>query len=958
MFFPLHMAEMLQKMNRIILLSFAYFLKCLLLGVMVSPFASAQTAFITTPSKEPHPSIVYGMSILEETLNTLGWTVERRMGSTPDESQPKELEIVVAPFDVHKAADTPGADILRDVVSNEPESLSVSVYKRGEQYRAYAIGSDPAGTMYAALELAEQIKTGNPESSIPARINARRLTPSLTVRGVKCVLHRQALDDPSSWFHSETYWKGYLDQLACSRFNYLELHGIYDLVTTNYFNILPYFVYLPSFKTVGKSQKQADQNLQALRRIIRLAHERSINVSIINHHTSWDIQGKSVPMNDIKQLIQYNADAFKGLITACPDLDGFGFAIGENQNATEFYRQAYIQQVAKRKRPLILFLPTFLADRTQFMNLMDSYAGISVAQVKYNGDQLPVPYPVSGGRMQEWQSYSYQDYFNLPRKYNIIFDIATSGTHRVLTWGNVDFIRQTLVHIPAFGANGFVVEAPDTYYPHTDEYTSTIQHNLRYYTWTFERDWQWYMFWGRLGYNTQEPQKTFTQYFNHYFKSNVGLQIYQALQKSGHVIPTIAALYALGPDKRSLAPEMEIPSSFSEFFETQPFDTFKIRSVTEEAMRISTGEKDGRLSPFEMINHSVQQADEAVELMNEAGETLAQNVNQVENPTASNLVDRYREWNAWNHDFKALAALGKCYRGLINTALQVGIYQLTGDIPSVVIAIESLKSAQNAWEELAKETEARYQGLLEPLRMQTTSFHWRNYKPEFERDQAILSQIYNEWLEKGDLQPDRVHFQVHQSPPQKSILLTVCIPPNYQLDTLIADYRNSVGMTGRSEMKTTRLEGVYFTEIPARLAVEGRIEYYFHGAHDGKAFTIPDLSNSPPYKITVKEDQSPPQMIRLEHQRGISKNMVNVTGEFSDGSGVESVRLWWKAFPSHEAWSFKYMDRSGEMFQARFPITPEGAMYAVDVTDGLGHTAKYPDGDLAIPYRIVPPFNP
>ncbi|MEW6237154.1 MAG: hypothetical protein AB1656_17365 [Candidatus Omnitrophota bacterium] len=928
----------------------------LIIIVCAASTGHALTAVIICPSEQPEPPVWTGMEAIEKALAENGWDVQRRLGPLTSDNSAADLEIVTSVFDSAKAASFPGADILRDIVSTAPESLSVSIFPRGDRYRAYAVGSDPIGAMYAAFELAEQIETGAPETPVPQRIAPKKSTPSITVRGIKLMLHRQALEDPLSWFHTEKYWDGLLDAIARSRFNYMEIHGIYDLMTAEFYNLFPYFAVLSAFPSIGVGEQQAEKNLKVLQRIIIEAHKRGINASLVNHNSSWSIPDKSAPPQEFNALLKYNAEAFRRLLQDCPMLDGYGFAIGESRNSTEFYKQAILQEFAKKERPLILFLPAYLADRKQFGDITENHQGVTVAEVKFNGDQAPFPYPVSGGRMADWGGYSYQDYFNLPRRYNVIFDLHTSGTHRLLAWGNYDFVKQTIQNTSFGGANGFVVETPSTYYPQTDEYTSAIQLNLRYYDWTYERDWYWFLLWGRLGYNPNEPPETFIKLFERHFGPGAGAPIYQALQDSGSVVPAIASVYGLGPDMRNLAPELELPASFTAFFEARPFDSSRIRSVTEEAIALATGQIDGRLSPFNLLQDAATGAERASAAIREAESVLTQSLDKTDESNSPAALQRYREWNAISLDMEILSALGNYYRDAVNTALQMGLYQLTGDASSLVLASQGQKAMLEDWERLAQTGENHYRPLMEPLRMKTAGYHWRQAKPAFEQDQAILSQLYNEWLDKTEWQPQFAHFRLFKSPPLQSILLTLSIPPKIKTESLAASFKNSAGETGRLDMKATRIDGVYFAEIPAAFAVDGNIEYFFQGTIGGQEITIPDRSQNAPFHIAITSDDYPPQIITLEHQVGDGKSRATVKGVFEDPAIVASARLFWKPLPSDENWSEINMERSGDTFTASFPLTPAGAIYFVDLSDGYGNAARYPTAAQGLPYRVIPPF--
>ncbi len=937
-------------------LGFCGYLFYLLLAV---PSSYAATAILSCPSEEPDPSVLLGIKAIESILTEQDWDVIQRFGSESQSIPPYELEIVVAVFAIEKFKDTPQVDILRDVVSNQPESMSVSLYPRGHASRIYAIGPDPIGTMYAAFDVAEQFESTSIDQPLHERIQQKKITPSLSVRGLKVVLHRQALEGSLTWFHSSDYWRQFLDRLARARFNYLELHGIYDLVTTEYFNLFPYLIPLSDYSQVGVNPEEAETNLNRLNHIIRLAHERGINVGLINHNTDWNLPDNPTQPEDINQKLDYNTKAFEKLLTECPTLDGYGHAIGENPNSTRFYEKSFLSRMQEKERPIILFLPSHLANEEQFLQIMEDYNGISVAQVKFNGDHLPLPYPVSGGPMRQWASYSYQNYFQKPRPYNIIFDISASGTHRLFPWADVEFIRKTIQNTSFAEANGFVVDTPSTYYPKTDEYTTTLKDDLRYFEWTFQRDWYWYPLWGRLGYNPKEPEETFIALFKNHF-DEAGTSIYRALQKCSPIIPTITSIYALGVDKKSFAPEFEIPPSFTKFLQIQPFDPHLIRSVTEEAHILTSGRENGKLSPYEQIDQVVQRAENILPEMQQAGETLSSNLDSQNSNSNPTPFQRYREWKAMHADLQALVALGKCYRGLINASLHLSLYRLTEDITTIILASESITKAQESWNQFVEHTNTRYRPLLEPLRLQSKSFHWRNYTPPFENDQLNLAEIYTQWNERTEIPQALNHFRVYRTPPHQPILLTLCIPPQISVDALQLSFRNSVGSAGKIDMEPTKIEGVYYAEIPQRLVTEGLMEYYFMGEINQRSFTLPsEEEEATTYKVAVTHDTNPPLLVSLDHTMNELRNNVQIEAQFEDDSEVSQAHLHWKPLPSDRAWQSKPMKLSGASFKADFPLSPQGALYCVEAIDNYGNATYHPNlKENNMPFRVIKPSTP
>ena len=132
-------------------------------------------------------------------------------------------------------SDKGGADVSkndgRQKAPDRPESYAVSL--SSNKRVAFVDGSDPTGAMYGEFELAEQI-SGQSGSDWAAAIKPVSKSPYLEVRGVNMFLTVQDVDNPDGAFWSDDYWKTYLDIMARSRYNFLDIHGLCDAVTLTF----------------------------------------------------------------------------------------------------------------------------------------------------------------------------------------------------------------------------------------------------------------------------------------------------------------------------------------------------------------------------------------------------------------------------------------------------------------------------------------------------------------------------------------------------------------------------------------------------------------------------------------------------------------------------------------------------------------------------------------------------
>ncbi len=923
-----------------------------LLGLMVLAFTpitgqvcAADTARILCPDQKPQTPILLGIERLESVLKAQKWTVVKAFGPQQKPSVSTKLEIIVSPFDAKFHAGE-GTELFRNVVGTKAESSALLVFPKADQLRVYVIGRDPVGTMYATFHAADCLAYTPPSMPLEQRIPEMKHTPSVSTRGIHLMLHRQALADPYSWFHSQVFWTAYLDILCRARFNYLELQGVFDLLSAELTNLLPYFMYLPEFKQVGVGIDEAPKNMASLKRIIELAHERGISVTLVNSAVSWNISGGQNPPAANDDLLRYTNQAIAFLMKECATLDGVGIQVSEAETKAEFFFDTYIKTLDALPHKPALFLRTGQSDLEQVKNLAGTYGGRSILEVKYNGDHLGLPYPVSGGRMSQWPAYSYQDVFNQPHRYGVLFQIQTAGTHRVFPWGDSHFIRSALRNTNLAGANGFVMQTHATYSPHVDMMTNSMQSDLRYYAWSYERDWYWYWLWGRLAYNTGEAEKVLIHGFEDRFGKAAGPLLYRALQHASQVIPAINNVCYLGPDKSHTAPEFEPPMDLAEALRVQPLDSFAIRSVSDEIHILSEGRTDSRRSPCDLLDDAVKGAAEGVRLAQLAGAHF--------NDSTKTQLTLKKEWNAWLIDFKTLAALSRYWRDQINAAVQVGFFQTTGDVPSLILASQNVQTAGEAWEEVRVLTEKHYRPFFEPFRIQASNFHWNHYTSRTDEDQKLIAQLYESWTNLKQLPSTGGHFRVTRSAPSQPILLTLSVPPSIELAQVFAKMQNSEGVTKDIPLEPARIAGVYYAEIPSSRVIPGVFRYFFSGATlDNQTVLVP--SNRPPFTVAVTDDDEPPTISSLKHTVNSARNRVSVTAEFVDPAGIKSATILWKRFPSSESWQKTIMRSSGPVYSGVFPLTNEGAQFAVEAVDGLGNIRRIPDVKTETPFSIISP---
>jgi hypothetical protein len=899
--------------------------------------------------KSPQGPIQVGLNEIERAFTANQWMVTKQFGIPPDTSE-ANLQIILSTMDPQSNEITQ-IDVLKDVMPTKPESYTIQVFQQSNKTRVYGLGIDDVGTMYAAFEICEQITLGPKSIPLQQRIKQVKRSPTIPMRGVKITLHREALQDPFSWFHLETYWEHYFNALARARFNFVDIHGVYDWISNQNYSLLPYFTHLDQFASLSIPHAKAERNLRTLKRVIEQAHDHGLRVSLMTNrlnHISPDTPGE-VPASFDEEL--YLRQAINYLVVECDQLDGFGIYIGEPGKPASYYQHTAIRSLSESNRNPILFLRTDLASPEFLLSFTDQYKNYSVVEVKFNGDFLAMPYPVTGKDTGDIKN-GYQTYLQVPRKYGILFQLEANGSHRLFPWLDYAFIRKTIDAIRFCDTNGFVLESLSSITPNTDIFTNNMYEGYRYYDWAFERDWYWYRSWGALAFDIDTSEDFLINQFNHHFGELAGSRLYAALKKSSHVIPAIHAVYNHPIRKEAFAPEFDPPPGLDTLLQSPSFDPFMVRSIaTETEYRISS-RSDGRRSPLALMQEAVRLSEEAVV----EAENVEQHFLNETTPRDTHQANRYREWKAWTSSFTILENLAKTWHNQISAAMHVRIFQLTQDLPSLIIAAENLKSAQQSWDTLAQHASNRFTSMPRPIAGGIREFHWFNEKTPFRQDLDAIMHMYTTWVNQTDWTGEIGHLPQYRCEPGEPILLTLSAPPANHADAFYVHYQNSAGVTGQIKMEPSRVEGVVFTEIPARLIVEGFLEYFFFAIKDKKQIQLKGANSLKPYQVVITADTTPPSSIRLDHAVSDTKNQLIVTGQFSDPHTVTSATLFWKELPSSAQWQTKEMIQTVNGFEAVLPLTPAGLLYSVECMDGYGNVRRIPDMADTLPFRVIQPF--
>ena len=952
-------------------LAFFVLIFCLVLTPVGGSAKSARIAVVLVIPEESAPPVRFGVEALRTVLEARGLVV--RIEPRPLSA---DVEIIVGEKGDPNLSQA-GQDHIR--VSEKGESYAISV---ASDKRVVVEGSDATGVMYGEFDLAEQV-SAQPGSDFVANLKPVRQSPFLEVRGVNMFLTVQDIDEPQGAFWSDEYWNTYLDILASSRYNFLDIHGPCDAVTLTFPNGFAYFVSLPDFPSVGVGRERAAKNLARFRQVIRMASDRGIKVGYMNYEASppigpWktrrfgvDERWASVPQEFLHgpQLEQYTREAVESFLRQLPELWMFGFRIGESGQPEDFYKKTYLAALAELPRSLKIYLRTWIADPQDVRSLAASSKNPVYIEPKYNGEQLGLPYQaVLGGRRYP-PSGSFENYTNNPKNYSIIWQIRAHGTHRVFYWGSPEFARRTVRSCKLGDGVGFSMEPMEAYLPAADYLHHNPKTNHAFYKWMVEREWVWHLIWGRTAYDPDVPDQVFVNEFARRFGPQAGPLVFKALEEGSKIVPFIYAYHSVGLDHQEFAPEFETgdhaPGARSRLWQGTrlvPYggnidDFLSVDTLDRTAMAIPKvyaddllqGHTSGKMSPWEAANY-----------LEAAAKTSEQRIAQAANLNPRSL----QNFDCIRLDIEALAWLARYYRDRILSATHLALYERTTHHPELTQTFDYMRRAVADWDHLSEITEEHFGFVPEYIRMGVKDFRWRDEGRSLGVDLDQIDNLetaFRQLSTRGQQSVTIGHVPPPKVAPRQALKLTATLATALRDPHVYLFYRNSgeVGYTQVELRREDEFQRTWSGEIPADQVVPGFLEYYFEadaarvGPYGGT------IERRSPYHVLVNDNNSKPILSHTPPSGPVQGGAVSLRVAVAAKSTVKAVNVYYKRLAAYYEWlKMEMQPEGGDYFRAVVPVTPEGILYYFEASDEDGNAANFPDFLERTPYFIIDSWAP
>ncbi len=618
-------------------------------------------------------------------------------------------------------------------------------------------GGDRRGLIYGSLTLVEMLGNGAELAHIPATAEK----PRLAFRGLKFNLPWEtyrpssALDQHDATVRDLKFWEAFLDMMVENRFNVISL-----------WNLNPYtYMVRPRNFPEASPWTEAEQAewRQLFSGIFRLAKERGLDTYLVpwnifvsrqfaeahgvareNFYPHYYVDG------DTSELVRrYVRESVTQVLEEYPDLDGFGISHGEGMGGmTPLERQEWVDDVllagmlnADRRSKLIHRVP-FSSGKTSgpgastevesmtraaMERLGNRFDGPIWVEMKFNwshAHSTPKLVKVHGGKLGD-------TYFSPPpTNYKVVW-MARNEDFFALRWGVPDFIRE---HIALNGAadhvGGYFVGS-ECYIPALDYFTA-LDASVDW-KWAFQRQWLFYKLWGRLLYDPATPDAVFQGEFKRRYGAK-GDHLLQAYALASATQLRLNSLYDTRWDftlygEGFLALQGETTKYISvDALISQPTLDPDYVSVADWVEAVQHGEPFAphRVTPPELADLLERDNREALRL-----------VESVDVGTNASLRYEVADVQTW-------ANLGLHLAAKVRGAVALETFRRTGDVEQKRAAIEHLRRALAAWDEVVRITRPLYRDMRLThynhnffVPNNDNLFHWARIRAEVAEDVAI-----------------------------------------------------------------------------------------------------------------------------------------------------------------------------------------------------------------------------
>jgi len=628
--------------------------------------------------------------------------------------------------------------------------------QRGTRGGYRVLAPDAVGAMYGGLDLAETIRLDGLEG-----VKDCTAEPAIARRGVKFNIPLDArtpsYDDSGDAAQQNIatmwewdFWEDYLDEMARNRYNVLTLwnpHPFPSLVKLQKYadvalddvctsKIKPAARHGSIGEHMGVSKEvlanvrvvrrmTIDEKIAFWRRVMQRAHERGIDVYIITWNVLTNSAGGKYGIDDRQdnpKTIAYIRECVKQTILTYPHLSGLGVTAGERMRKRndEFAKEKWLWKAygegvldAKKEQPgrTVRFIHrVWQTGAGEVVKEWSRYPDPFEVSFKYARARLysSTKPPFSKGLQQELKANGLRCWWNL--RNDDIF---------VFRWGDPDYVREFLGNFPADLTAGYYVGSDG--YAWGREFISTEPDSPRQLE--IRKHWYRFMLWGRLGYDPALDRRYFEKRIAHRLPQAPAAALYDAWREASKVIPLVNRFHWRNWDFMwAVEGCMDQRKGFHtvrDFITNPTMEAGGILTIPAYVAARLKNEKIEGTTPVQLAEQLKGHAARARE-----------NVER----TPRDIGTPAKELRRTLGDILAMAWLGDYYAAKILGAVELALFEKTGDAKHKTAAVKHLQDAVRHWQDYAAVARAQYRP---QLLARTRELDWLHLQEDVKKDVAI-----------------------------------------------------------------------------------------------------------------------------------------------------------------------------------------------------------------------------
>ena len=669
------------------------------------------------------PQFEFAASEIEAALINHGFTVFLHPLTDISESK-SSCKVIVA--------QKTNAEIIGLLANEGGETKSIS--DLGEQAYAlrtttsnrlnyWAIGGDIAGTMYGALQLAENISFNALEG-----IYNETDTPYIKRRGIKFNI---ALDQKSDSFDSDgdqdksnikdvwemSFWKYYLDDLARYRYNTLSFWTLHPFTCMIKLADYPDVVIEDVTDGYGNLVKRMtiDEKIAFWQEVMEYADQRCIDI----FYFTWNIflgtaEGKYGITHEgtNEKAKEYLRKSVKEFLLTYPHVDGIGVTAGERMSDLTFDERekwlwdTYVEGIldAKKEQPdrEVRFIHRhWNTGVSDIMSHFADYPGTFDFCFKY-----------ARAHMYSSTNVTFEDFLldEMPEGTKCWWNLRNDDMF-YLRWGDPDFARDFLLGFDKHKTAGYLMGSDGYTWGrvYSDKDTTVRGKN------EISKHWYNFMLWGRLGYNPNLSSEVFKNHLKQHFPEAPADTLYLAWKTASKIIPQTTRFSWKDWDG-NWYPEGCKSGDFINvkgFMVGQTMEGSGILNIADYCQKIISKEAISEITPFDVANNLESYANQTL--------SLVASINPKDN----------NELKLTINDITAFAHLGNYYSEKIRSATELALFMNTSNSTHQNKAVVHLEKALEHWRKYAKCLDSQY---TPKVLARTGLFDWNKLIKDVESD--------------------------------------------------------------------------------------------------------------------------------------------------------------------------------------------------------------------------------